>query len=130
MTRFIRIAVAITVVAGANPASAQQSQAAADAARQQSVVQQAMRTYQEGLDDLRTTESLVQPGTSSGALRELRLEEAVSLALEKNLDIQVAKLEPQSVDFLIAGFRNQYQPVMASTVGQRDNYQLPTRTIN
>ena len=129
MTRFIRIAAAITLVAGANPASAQQSPAA-DQARQDSVVQQAMRSYQQGLDDLKAREAVVQPGTSSGALRELRLEEAVSLALEKNLDIQVAKLEPQSVDFLIAGFRNQYQPVMASTVGQRDNYQLPTRTIN
>ena len=43
------------------------------------------------------------PAPSSGDLRELRLEEAVTLALEKNLDIQVAKLEPQSVDFQIAG---------------------------
>ena len=73
---------------------------------------------------------MIQPGTSSGALRELRLEDAVGLALEKNLDIQVARLEPQSVDFQIAGFQNQYQPVLASTVGQRDLFQLPTRTIN
>ena len=62
----------------------------------------------------------------SGDLRELRLEEAVSLALEKNLDIQVAKLDPQSVDFLIAGFRNSYRPAFSSTVGMRDQYQLPT----
>ncbi len=71
-----------------------------------------------------------QPGTSSGNVREIRLEEAVSLALEKNLDIQVAKLEPQSLDFLVAGFRNTYRPVANSTVGLRDQYQLPNSTLS
>ena len=131
MKRFIPIAVAITMVAGANPASAQQKPVAADAARQDAIVKQALSTYQQGLDDLKAPgDGIVQPGTSSGALRELRLEEAVTLALEKNLDIQVAKLEPQSVDLLVAGVKNQYLPLLASTVGQRDLFQLPTRTIN
>ena len=91
-----------------------------------------MRTYQQALDGIKDSalDARSQPGTSSDSLRELRLEEAVTLALEKNLDIQVAKLEPQSVDFQVAGFRNQFQPVLASTVGQRDLFQLPTRTIN
>ena len=110
------------------PAAAQQQ--ADEAARQDAVIKQAMRAYQQGLSDLKETTSLIQPITNAEALRELRLEEAVSLALEKNLDIQVAKLEPQSVDFLIAGFKNQFQPVFASQVGLRDTYQLPTRTIN
>jgi outer membrane protein TolC len=131
MKRLIRIAVAITMVAGAGPASAQQKPSVADAARQDLIVKQAVSTYQQGLDDLKSPDSgLIQPGTSSGALRELRLEEAVTLALEKNLDIQVAKLEPQSVDFLVAGVKNQFLPVLGSTVGQRDLFQLPTRTIN
>ena len=127
MKRFSSFAIALSF---ATSAFAQQP-SAADAQRQDSVVQQAMRVYQQGLNDIReTTAAPSQPGTSSGALRELRLEEAVSLALEKNLDIQVAKLEPQSVDFLVAGFRNQFMPILASTVGQRDLFQLPTRTIN
>jgi outer membrane protein TolC len=125
MKRFTRMAVAIALSAA--PAHAQQ---AADPARQEAAVKQAMRTYQQGLDDLKaSTESLIQPGTNSGNLRQLRLEEAVTLALEKNLDIQVARLEPQSVDFLVAGFRNQFLPVLSSTVGRRENYQLPTRTL-
>jgi outer membrane protein len=126
MKRFISFAIALAISASA-PALAQQK-AAADVARHDAVVKQALSVYQQGLNDIKETAS--QPGVSSGALRELRLEEAVTLALEKNLDIQVAKLEPQSVDFLIAGFRNQFQPVLASTVGQRDLFQLPTRTIN
>jgi outer membrane protein len=126
MKRFTRIAAALVLLAA--PAAAQQQ--ADEASRQDAVIKQAMRAYQQGLSDLKETTSLIQPVTNADALRELRLEEAVSLALEKNLDIQVAKLEPQSVDFLIAGFKNQFQPVFASQVGLRDTYQLPTRTIN
>ena len=130
MKRVTSFAIALVISLGAT-AFAQQP-VANDAARQDSVVKQAMRTYQQGLNDIKepANSRAVQPGTSSGDFRELRLEEAVSLALEKNLDIQVAKLEPQSVDFVVAGFRNQFQPVLASTVGQRDLFQLPTRTIN
>lgn len=128
---FKHFTVAAFLFAALPVAAGQQSSPSTDAARQDAVVRQALQSYQQGLSDLKEpAESLVQPGTSSGALRELRLEEAVALALEKNLDIQVAKLEPQSVDFVIAGFRNQFQPVLASTVGQRDLFQLPTRTIN
>ena len=126
MKRFTRIAAALVLFSA--PAAAQQQ--ADEASRQDAVIKQAMRAYQQGLSDLKETTSLIQPVTNADALRELRLEEAVSLALEKNLDIQVAKLEPQSVDFLIAGFKNQFQPVFASQVGLRDTYQLPTRTIN
>ena len=125
MKRFISFATAIAISLSV-PAFARQ--APADSTRTDSVVKEAMRAYQQGLDGIRETST--QPGTASGDLRELRLEEAVTLALEKNLDIQVAKLEPQSVDFQIAGFQNQFQPVLASTVGQRDLFQLPTRTIN
>jgi outer membrane protein len=125
MKRFTSFAIAISF------ASAAFAQAPADAQRQDSVVAHAMRVYQQGLSGINApAPSVAQPGTNSGDLRELRLEEAVTLALEKNLDIQVAKLEPQSVDFLIAGFQNQFQPILSSTVGQRDLFQLPTRTIN
>ena len=128
MKRFTRITAVIAICAAAAPAAAQPP-AAEEAARQDAVVKQAMRTYQQGLTELKASSAAaVQPGASN-ELRELRLEEAVSLALEKNLDIQVAKLEPQSVDFLVAGFRNTFLPVLTSTVGQREQYQLPTRTL-
>ena len=123
----LSLALALALTSLGAPVMAQQQ--AVDAARQESVVKQAMGVYRQALGDIKDA-STSQPGTSSGSLRELRLEEAVSLALEKNLDIQVAKLEPQSVDFQVAGFRNQFQPILASTVGQRDLFQLPTRTIN
>jgi outer membrane protein TolC len=123
-----RSTLALAFLAVAVPATAQQP-TGADSARTEAVIQQAMRSYQQGLSDLKeTSDTRLQPGAGAN-LRELRMEEAVALALEKNLDIQVAKLEPQSVDFLVAGFRNTYLPVVSSTVGQRENFQLPTRTL-
>ena len=126
MTRFTRIASVFVLFA--SPTFAQQP--AADAARQEIVIQNALRNYEQGVNDLQDAALLVRPPQPGEVLRELRLEEAVSVALEKNLDIQVARLEPQSVDFLVAGVQNQFNPVFASTVGQRDLFQLPTRTIN
>jgi outer membrane protein len=128
MKRVISSVTAIVIALG-GPAFAQNSPAL-EQSRTDAVVRDAMKSYQQGLNEMKDVAPTAQPGTSSGTLRELRLEEAVTLALEKNLDIQVAKLEPQSVDYLIAGSKNQFQPVLASTVGQRDTFQLPTRTIN
>ena len=129
MNRTITFVLAVSVFSFTAGASAQEP-AANTAARQESVVQQALRTYQAGLDRINESAAPVQPGTRSGDLREIRLEEAVTLALEKNLDIQVAKLDPQSADFQIAGFRNSYRPAFTSQVGMRDQYQLPTSSLN
>ena len=126
MNRFTGIAAAFILLVPVVSSHAQPAPAE-ERARQDTVIKQAMRAYQQGLSDLKETEIRLQPGSES--LREMRLEEAVTLALEKNLDIQVAKLEPQSVDFLVAGFKNTYLPVLSSTVGQRENFQLPTRTL-
>ena len=128
MNRNFLFTLAIGAFSFTTTAVAQQP-VAVDPARTDSVVQQALRSYQTGLDAMRPVEA-AQPGASSGNLREIRLEEAVSLALEKNLDIQVAKLEPQSLDFLVAGFRNTYRPVANSTIGVRDQYQLPNSTLS
>ena len=131
MKHLIRITTAISLFAMAPPAAAQSASAASDAARQDAVVSQAMRTYQQSLAAI--TESVTaaeQPGTQSGGIRELALEEAVTLALEKNLDIAVARLEPLSVDLLVAGVRNTYRPAFTSTLGLRDQYQLPTSSLN
>ena len=131
MKRITRVVV--TFLAFAVPASAQQK-SSADATRQDEVVKNAVRSYQIGLDSITDAVERVAASTAgqpgSGGMHELRLEEAVTLALEKNLDIQVAKLEPQSGDFLVASVRNTYRPSLNSTLGLRDQYQLPTSSLN
>ena len=126
LTRFA-IAIALTSLAAA-PAAAQTS---ADKARQDSLVKDAMRSYSQGLTELKdASPALPQTGAQTRAIREMSLDEAVQLALEKNLDIQVSKLEPQSVDLQLAGLQNFYLPAFSSTAGVRDQYQLPTSSLN
>ena len=127
MKRLTLLTAALVLLA--SPTYAQQP--AGDAARQEVVVQEALRSYEQGIEKLAKDAQAARDAQSPDRpLRELRLEEAVSLALEKNLDIQVAKLEPQAVDFQVAGVRNTYRPSFTSTVGVRDQYALPTSTLN
>jgi outer membrane protein TolC len=108
-----------------------QSSASQDAARQETLVREALRDYEKGLAALQDAPPVeVRQRPQELPVRELRLEDAVAVALEKNLDIAVAKLEPQSVDFLVASVRNAYRPTLSSTVGQRDQVQLPTSLLN
>ena len=63
--------------------------------------------YQAGLDALQNGTPPSTPASAQEAarpIRELRLSEVVQLALEKNLDIAVERLNPQSVDLQIAGY--------------------------
>lgn len=102
-------------------------------ATRESAIRGAMETYQRGLDSLAAgspAASSEQPTGTALSIRELTLESAVSIALEKNLDIAVARLEPQSVDLQVAGVRNTYKPLLTSTFGQRDQYQLNTSQLN
>jgi outer membrane protein len=110
-----------------------QSGSTQDRTRTDDVVRQAMADYQ---DALRTLDPSPAPDTQSptgrlapGGLRQLTLEESVTLALEQNLDIQVSRLEPQSVDFQIAGFRNTYRPTLNSTFGQRETNNPATNQL-
>ncbi|MBA3270058.1 MAG: TolC family protein, partial [Acidobacteria bacterium] len=108
-----------SAVASAQPAEPQ---------TQDTLVRDALARYQAGLDALQNgstpaqTTSALQTGRP---VREVRLADVVQLALEKNLDIAVERLNPQGVDLQIAGLRNTYKPTVTSAIGQRDNTQLP-----
>ena len=67
---------------------------------------------------------------AQGAPRDLRLDEAVELALAQNLDIAVERLSPQVTDFQIAGLRGAYRPVANSSFGQRGQVNPPTNQLN
>jgi outer membrane protein len=106
-----------------------------DQQTQEVLVREALERYQAGLEALQTggTPNLPAAATAQETgrpVRELRLSEVVQLALEKNLDISVERLNPQGVDLQIAAIRNGYKPVATSTVGQRDQVRLPNSLLN
>lgn len=107
-----------------------QAKDAKETARQDALVRDALARYDAGLDALKAAPPQTPVGQPAPAgVRELRLEEAVALALEKNLDIAVQRLDPQAVDLQIAQYRNAYRPVASSTFGASDVYQLPSTQL-
>jgi outer membrane protein TolC len=64
-----------------------------------------------------------------GPSLDLTLDEALALALEKNLDIAVERLTPQTFDLSIASLLGSYRPMLTSTIGQNLQTQLPTNQL-
>src|SRR5690606_28114680 len=57
------------------------------------------------------------PGTT---MLPLTLEQAMDLALEKNLNLKVARLNPQMVDYQLASARAAFAPQLTSQYSYRD----------
>ena len=127
-----RAAVVAAVLVWSVSAAAQTKAKPEDTARQDLLVREALARYETGLQELNTPEPApTQVGIPApGGVRELRLSEAVQLALDKNLDIAVERLNPQGVDLQYAQIKNQFLPVATSTVGQRDQMRLPNSLLN
>lgn len=68
------------------------------------------------------------PATDPAAV-PITIEEAVAMALEKNLDIAVERLNPTAVDWSIKALEANFNPTATSTVGFNSTYQLPTSQL-
>jgi outer membrane protein len=61
---------------------------------------------------------------------QLTVDDAIKLALDRNLDISVQRLNPQAFDFSLAGLRAVYRPTLTSTVSQNSATTPSTQTIS
>ena len=62
---------------------------------------------------------------TTGPTVSLSADEAVTRALERNLDIQVQRLEPQLLDLQVAGLWAVYRPTLTSSLFTQSQTQLP-----
>lgn len=69
------------------------------------------------------------PAAQTRPVVRLALEEAVKLALDRNLDIAVQRLNPEINDIAVTGVRAVYRPTFTSTVGPQSVTQLPTSQL-
>jgi outer membrane protein len=67
---------------------------------------------------------------SHGPERPLSIDEAVNLALEQNLGIQVERLNPQLQDYTIAQALSNYTPVFGGGVNWRNQQQPPSSFLS
>ena len=106
------VAVAISV-----PASAQEP--AQDHVR--ALIAQAMQQAGQAPGTIDPSQMLPPPGPSV----QLSADEAVRRMLERNLDIQVQRLEPQLLDLQVAGLWANYRPNLTSSVFTQGQTNLP-----
>jgi outer membrane protein TolC len=104
----------LVVALGWSPALAQQS----EQDRIDAITREAARQFAEARaaapEQTRPTNP-PQPGVRI----ELTLDDAVKRALDRNLDIAVERLNPQTFDFSIASLQANYRPTFNSNVGMR-----------
>ena len=65
------------------------------------------------------------PPPAPGTVAELTLDAAVERALDRNLDIAVERLNPQTFDFSIAAIQANYRPTFSSNFGLRSQSAFP-----
>jgi outer membrane protein TolC len=115
---------AVTFLAAFHPVPAIAQ--SADRARIETLAREAAQKF----DQARAAAGAAQtrptaPPLPAGTVLELPLEEAVQRALERNLDIAVERLDPQSFDFSIAALEANYRPTFTSTFGVRSLSTFP-----
>src|SRR5919106_5907869 len=70
------------------------------------------------------------PLPEPGSIVALTLDEATARALERNLELAVERLNPQTFDLNIARLDAAYRPTLTSQLGQRALTRPPTSQLN
>ena len=117
------VAYAFLLFLAARPAAAQQS--ASDRARVDEIARDAALKFATALSADADQTRPTAPPPPAGTMVNLTLDEATARALERNLDIAVERLNPQTFDFSIAALDANYRPMFQSNVGMRSQSQFP-----
>src|SRR5207244_6823617 len=122
------VACGLLVLATAWPAAAQSKitdQHIADLIREAALRAGVEQTTATALPSARTV-----AGQGDRPTVRLSLDDAIKLALDRNLDISVQRLNPQTFDFSLASLRAIYSPTLTSTVSQQSATTPATQTIS
>jgi HAE1 family hydrophobic/amphiphilic exporter-1 len=76
------------------------------------------------------TPSAAAPAAQAGVVRRISIDDAVALALENNLDLQVERLSPQIQDLSVAQVQTGYAPTFRSTIDFNDQTQPPASFLS
>jgi outer membrane protein TolC len=117
MYKAYRTIAALTVV-GVLTTSLSFAQTSEDSRRLDEIARTAAREFAAARLEAEQTRPTVPP-PPPGTVVELALDDATQRALERNLDIAVERLNPQSFDFSIAALDANYRPTLNSNFGIR-----------
>ncbi len=113
---------AASLAAGQQPAAPSAPQA--PAARQTTTATAAPRVTQYVVGQAKP------PVPAGTALRDMTLDEAVQIALENNLGLQAAKMNPQIQDYSLQQSRAAFRPTLSASFNQRHSATVSTSTLD
>lgn len=125
-SNLLRMVLIVTVIAVLTPTStlvAQQQQKVSDT-RVAELMKAALDQVAAGGQSPQGTVRKPQ-----GPTVDLRLEDAVSRAMDQNIDLAVQRLNPQLQDLALAQTRAAYRPTVSSTLGDRNSTTTPNTTL-
>ena len=122
---FGRAALVLAIAANAPPLAAQQQ---SEASRLNDIARVAAQQFVAARAEADQTRPSAPP--PPGTRVDLTLQEATTRALERNLELAVERLNPQTFDLNIARIRAAYQPLATSQFNQRAVVQPPTNQLN
>jgi outer membrane protein len=126
--RFQRtVIVVLSLVASASAASAQKPGLVTDERVQELIRAAAERAGISKGQSLSPQAATPAPG-ARGAI-QLTLDEAIKLALDRNLDIAVQRLNPQTFDYALASLHAVFRPALTSQVGTQSLVQPVGNTL-
>lgn len=122
----------IALLSGAAPAVAQNAASSdAERVRIDEIARLAAQRYlavRAEADEAQTRPTIPPP--PPGTQVDLTLQDATTRALERNLELAVERLNPQTFDLNIARLEAAYRPTATSQFGQRAVVQPPTNQLN
>ena len=121
------VATALALLSAAGAAAAQSADA--ERARLDEIARVAGQQFIAARAELEQTRP-VAPLLPLGTEMTLSLDEATARALERNLELAVERLNPQTFDLNIARLEAAYRPALTSQFGQRAVVQPPTNQLN
>ena len=116
MQMFLRTVAALTTI-GALTSSPALAQSADDTRRFDEIARTAAQQFAATRADEQTRPTAAS--TPPGTVVELTLDAATERALERNLDIAVERLNPQTFDFSLAALDASYRPTLSSNFSLR-----------
>jgi outer membrane protein TolC len=121
-------AAGLAIALAATPALAQskQTDATMDAAHVHALVQQALQQVQPMPQSPTAAQA---PFVTPGPRVDLSIDDAVQRALDKNIDIAVARITPRLTDFTVAGLEANYHVNLTAATNSQRSTRFPTQTF-
>ena len=118
MQKFFRTVATLTTVGALGSSVAFAQTSAEDSRRFEEIARTAAQQFATARLDADQTKPTAPP-TPPGTVVELTLDGATERALERNLDIAVERLNPQTFDFSLAALDANYRPTLTSNFSMR-----------